>query len=125
MSYQSDLAKVKGLGSVKHGFGHWWMQRLTAVLLVPTGLFVLISFLKLDTLTAASVVSWMQSPMHSILLLLFLLTASYHGALGLQVVVEDYIGGHTAQLVLQYLIKISMILLMMVNVYSVSSVLFG
>ncbi|MEZ5473123.1 MAG: succinate dehydrogenase, hydrophobic membrane anchor protein [Marinicella sp.] len=125
MSYQSDIAKVKGLGSVKHGFGHWWMQRLTAVLLVPTGLFVLISFMKLDGLTAVTVVSWMQSPINSILLLLFLLTATYHGALGLQVVVEDYVGSHAFQLVLQYLIKIIMILLMMVNTYSVSSVLFG
>lgn len=125
MSYQSDMAKVKGLGSVKHGFGHWWMQRLTAVLLIPTGLFVLISWMKLDALTAGSVVSWMQNPMNSILLLLFLLTATYHGALGLQVVVEDYIGNHTFQLVCQYLIKVLMILLMMINTYSVSSVLFG
>ena len=125
MSYQSDMAKVKGLGSAKHGFGHWWMQRMTAVLLIPTGLFVLISWMKLDALTATSVVSWMQSPINAILLLLFLLTATYHGALGLQVVVEDYIGSHTFQLLLQYLIKILMILLMMVNTYSVSSVLFG
>ncbi len=125
MSYQSDMAKVKGLGSVKHGFAHWWMQRLTAVLLIPTGLFVLISLMKLDALTAVAVTAWMQSPMNSILLLLFLLTATYHGALGLQVVVEDYIGNHAAQFVFQYLIKILMILLMMVNTYSVSSVLFG
>lgn len=125
MNYQSDLAKVKGLGSAKHGFGHWWMQRLSAILLVPTGLFVLISLLRLDTLTAASMVAWMQSPVHSILLLLFTLTASYHGALGLQVVVEDYISSNSLQLILQYLIKLSMILLMMVNTYSVSSVLFG
>ncbi len=125
MSYQSDLAKVKGLGTAKHGFGHWWMQRMTAVLLVPTGVFVLLSLLGLDTLSAAAVVNWMSNPIHSIVLLLFALTASYHGALGLQVVVEDYISSHTWQLILQYLIKISMILLMMVNTYSVSSVLFG
>lgn len=125
MNYQSDLAKVKGLGSAKHGFGHWWMQRLSAILLVPTGLFVLISLLRLDTLTAASMVAWMQSPVHSILLLLFTLTASYHGALGLQVVIEDYVSSHTWHFVLQYLVKLSMILLMMVNTYSVSSVLFG
>jgi succinate dehydrogenase / fumarate reductase membrane anchor subunit len=67
----------------------------------------------------------MQNPIHSLLLLLFVLTASYHGALGLQVVVEDYVSSHKWQLVLQYLIKLSMVLLMMVNTYSVSSVLFG
>ena len=58
MSYQSDVAKVKGLGSAKHGFSHWWMQRMTAVLLVPTGLFVLISLLRLDALSAQSMVVW-------------------------------------------------------------------
>ena len=125
MNYQTDTAKVKGLGTSKHGFGHWWMQRMTAVLLIPTGLYVLINFLRLDALTAQSVVVWMQNPIHSMLLLLFLLTASYHGALGLQVVVEDYVSSHKWQLILQYLIKLSMILLMMVNTYSVSSVLFG
>lgn len=125
MNYQTDTAKVKGLGTAKHGFGHWWMQRMTAVLLIPTGLYVLINFLRLDVLTAQSVVTWMQNPIHSLLLLLFVLTASYHGALGLQVVVEDYVSSHKWQLVLQYLIKLSMVLLTMVNTYSVSSVLFG
>jgi len=125
MSYQSDTAKVKGLGTSKHGFGHWWMQRMTAVLLIPTGVFVLVSLLRLDAVSAQSMVVWMQSPFNSILLLLFILTASYHGALGLQVVVEDYVNSHVWQLILQYFIKLSMILLMMVNTYSVSSVLFG
>ena len=125
MSYQSDTAKVKGLGTAKHGFSHWWMQRMTAILLITTGLFVLISLLRLDVISAQSVVTWMQSPFNSIILLLFTLTASYHGALGLQVVVEDYVGSHAWQLVIQYLIKLSMILLIMVNIYSVSSVLFG
>ncbi len=125
MSYQSDLAKVKGLGTAKHGFSHWWMQRMSAVLLIPTGVFVLISLLGLDALTASTMVAWMANPINSIVLLLFTLTASYHGALGLQVVVEDYVGSHTWQLILQYLIKVSMILLMMLNTYSVSSVLFG
>ncbi len=125
MNYQSDIAKVKGLGTAKHGFGHWWMQRMTAVLLIPTGLFVLINLLRLDAISAQAVVVWMQNPINAIILLLFTMAASYHGALGLQVVVEDYVGSHTWQLILQYLIKLTMILLIMVNIYSVSSVLFG
>jgi succinate dehydrogenase / fumarate reductase membrane anchor subunit len=125
MSYRSDLAKVKGLGTAKHGFHHWWMQRMSAVLLIPTGLFVLISFMRMDAVSAANVMSWMTQPLNAIVLLLFTLTASYHGALGLQVVVEDYVGSHSWQLILQYLIKLSMILLMMINVYAVSTALFG
>ena len=125
MSYRSDLGKVKGLGTAKHGFHHWWMQRMSAVLLIPTGVFVLISFMRMDTVSAAQVMAWMAQPLNAIVLLLFTLTASYHGALGLQVVVEDYVGSHSWQLILQYLIKLSMILLMMINVYAVSTALFG
>jgi succinate dehydrogenase / fumarate reductase membrane anchor subunit len=117
MSYQSDLAKVKGLGTAKHGFKHWWMQRMSAVLLI--------SLLRMDAVTAANMLDWMAHPLNAIGLLLFTLTASYHGALGLQVVVEDYVGSHSWQLILQYLIKLSMILLMMINIYAVSTVLFG
>ena len=61
MSYRSDLAKVKGLGTAKHGFQHWWMQRMTAVLLIPTGLFVLISLLRMDEVNAANMLNWLRA----------------------------------------------------------------
>ena len=34
-SMRSALGRVRGLGSAKEGVHHWWMQRLTAVTLVP------------------------------------------------------------------------------------------
>ena len=34
-SMRTPLARVRGLGSAKDGVHHWWMQRLTAVALVP------------------------------------------------------------------------------------------
>ena len=36
---KSDLAKVQGLGSAKHGVGHWKIQRLSAVGMIPLILF--------------------------------------------------------------------------------------
>ena len=35
MSLRSPLARVRHLGSAKDGTGHWWMQRVTAIALVP------------------------------------------------------------------------------------------
>ncbi len=39
MSLRTPLSEAKGLGSAKEGVGHWWMQRLTAVALVPLAIW--------------------------------------------------------------------------------------
>ncbi len=125
MSYQSDMAKVKGLGTAKHGFGHWWMQRMSAVLLIPCGLYVLFSLAGLSTMDAQSVVAWLGSPVNAGVTLLFVLAGSYHGALGIQVVLEDYVHSHALSITLQYLTKLLMIALMMTSIFAISTILFG
>ena len=67
------------------------MQRLTAIALVILGLWFAISLLSLDAFDYASVVAWVHRPVTSIMLILFVLTVSYHSYLGLQVIVEDYV----------------------------------
>lgn len=125
MSYETDLGKVKGLGSSKHGFGHWWMQRMSAILLIPTGLYVLFSLAQLDVFNAAAAVVWLSSPLNAAITLLFAVTGSYHGALGIQVVLEDYVHNHTINLILQYLTKILMIVMIMATVYAIATILLG
>ncbi len=125
MSYQSDMAKVKGLGTAKHGFGHWWMQRMSAVLLIPCGLYVLFSLAGLPNLDASSVTAWLGSPVNAGVTLLFVLAGSYHGTLGIQVVLEDYVHNHAINITLQYLTKLLMIVMMMSSVYAISTLLLG
>jgi len=125
MSFQSDMAKAKGLGLAKHGFGHWWMQRMSAVLLIPTGLYVLFNLASLDALTAATMQAWLGNPINAGITLLFVVTGSYHGALGIQVVLEDYVHNHAINLTLQYLTKILMIVMIMAGVFSLFTLLFG
>ena len=40
-SFRSELGRARGLGSAKEGVQHWWMQRVSAIALVPlaTGKF--------------------------------------------------------------------------------------
>ena len=40
---RSDLARARGLGSAKEGVQHWWLQRLTAIALVPLSLWFVAS----------------------------------------------------------------------------------
>jgi len=59
MEYRSPLANVRGLGSAKSGTSHWWMQRVTAVALVPLS-FWLIKFLDLSlTAPFQETIAWL------------------------------------------------------------------
>ena len=37
----SPLKIAKGLGSAKTGLHHWWLQRLTAIALIPLTIWIL------------------------------------------------------------------------------------
>jgi succinate dehydrogenase / fumarate reductase, membrane anchor subunit len=91
MSWRSPLGRVRGLGSAKEGVGHWWQQRLTSVALVPLGCWFVVSMVSLPTFDHATLVAWMSGTWTALLLLLFLLTATWHSQLGIQVVIEDYV----------------------------------
>ena len=91
MPMRSPLGRALGLGSAKEGVEHWWRQRVTAVALVPLTLWFAIAVIGLIGANHAAFVAWVRSPMPAILLVLLLVATFYHAALGLQVVIEDYI----------------------------------
>jgi succinate dehydrogenase / fumarate reductase membrane anchor subunit len=74
-----------------HATRHWRSQRLSAIALVPLGLWFLIALLSLPDLGHASVRAWSADPLQAALLLLFVWCALWHSWLGVQVVIEDYV----------------------------------
>lgn len=61
--------------------------------MLPLGLWFLWSLLMLPALDHATVIAWIAQPLQALLLLLFALCGLWHSAQGVQVVVEDYVGG--------------------------------
>ena len=104
-SLRSPIARVRGLGSAKEGVSHWWAQRLTALALIPLGLWFEASVVCLAGADHAAIAQWLNSPFTLGALALTIITAFYHAALGLQVVIEDYVHGHAAKLTLIILIQ--------------------
>ncbi len=90
---ETPLARVRGLGSAKEGTEHWWMQRLSAVLMVPLGLWFVAEMwvLVMQGADHSALVDWLQGPVAATLLILFAGAMFYHLKLGLQVVIEDYV----------------------------------
>ena len=88
---RSPLSRATGLGSAKKGVGHWWAERVTAIALVPLTVWFLASVVALTDSDRAGVVTWLRTPSATICMVLLLVALFYHMALGLQVVIEDYI----------------------------------
>jgi len=99
MSLVTPLSRVLGLGTAKGAAEHWWMQRLTAVALLPLGLWFALSLLGMPDFGYATVLAWAQRPFTSILLLLLVAAIGYHSFLGVQVVIEDYVTGKALKIV--------------------------
>ncbi|HWT14855.1 MAG TPA: succinate dehydrogenase, hydrophobic membrane anchor protein [Patescibacteria group bacterium] len=91
MSLRTPLGRVRGLGSAKDGTSHWWMQRVTAVMLAPLSIWFMLCALPLLAADYADARVWLAQPLNAFLLLALILAVLYHALLGVQVVIEDYI----------------------------------
>jgi len=98
MSLRTPLGEVLGLGSAKDGTGHFWGQRLSGIGLLILGLWFIYAILTIPGFTHAEALTFIGAPLNGVLLLLLVVTMSYHSSLGVQVVIEDYVHGHALKL---------------------------
>jgi succinate dehydrogenase / fumarate reductase membrane anchor subunit len=118
---RSPLGRAVGLGSAKEGVEHWWLQRVTAVALVPLGLWFVIAIIRLVGADVESVRDWVGSPLPAILLVLLLIATFYHAALGLQVVVEDYVHTELTKLGLLIVVRLACFAFAVAGIFAVVS----
>lgn len=90
-SIRTPLAKVRGLGSAKHGAGHFITLRVSAIALVVLVPWFLISMLGAVRGGYDGALAWIADPLNAILIVLAVGAALYHMRLGMQEIVEDYI----------------------------------
>ncbi len=125
MNLRSPRSKAVGLGSAKHGFSHWWWQRVTAIALVPLVLWFVYSILCLMGGGYSEATAWLSSPINATLMLVFVLAMLFHAQTGLQVVIEDYIHVKWLNLTLILFVKFSAVVLAVLATISVLKVALG
>jgi succinate dehydrogenase / fumarate reductase membrane anchor subunit len=116
---RSPLGRAIGLGSAKEGVEHWWLQRVTAVALVPLVLWFVVAVIGLVGADRAAVVTWMHNPMAVVFMILLLIATFYHLALGLQVVIEDYIHGEATRLITLVVMRLLSIVFVVRGIFAV------
>ncbi len=124
MSLRTPLARVRGLGSAKDGTHHWWMQRVTAVALVPLSIWFVVSMIKLTGADHTAVTAWLATPATAVLMLLFIVATFYHLQLGMQVVIEDYVHGEAMKIACLMCVKLGSFALAVASAFSVLKVAF-
>ncbi|MCS3725342.1 succinate dehydrogenase / fumarate reductase membrane anchor subunit [Bradyrhizobium betae] len=67
------------------------LERISAVALVPLTLWFTVSIVMHGGDDYATMVTWLKMPVTTILMTLLLIALFHHTALGLQVVIEDYV----------------------------------
>lgn len=105
MQMRSSLGRVRGLGSAKEGVGHWWAQRVTAIALVPLAIWFVVSAISLTGADYQTFVAWIGTFGNALLMILTVLVLFYHASLGMQVVIEDYVSGEGARIIVLLAVK--------------------
>jgi succinate dehydrogenase / fumarate reductase, membrane anchor subunit len=122
---RSPLGRAIGLGSAKEGVEHWWAQRVSALALVPLALWFVIAIIGLVGADRALVVDWVRHPGPAILLVLLLIATFYHGALGLQVVIEDYVENEALRFGLLIAVRLAAIVFAARGIFAVLKLSLG
>jgi succinate dehydrogenase / fumarate reductase membrane anchor subunit len=121
---KSPLGRAIGLGSAKEGVEHWWWQRVSSIALVPLSLWFVISVIGLAGADLDTVVTWLDNPVAAVLFVLLIAATFYHGALGLQVVIEDYVENESAKFAALIVMKLAAFLLAALGIFAVLKLAF-
>ena len=119
--FKSPMARAGGLGSAHSGVHHWIHQKVTALANIPLVLWAIWSAMTLIGAGAEYDVvrAFFAQPLNAILMLLFLLSVFYHAALGVQVVLEDYIHCEKLKMLSLIGVKLALFALCVASVFSV------
>jgi succinate dehydrogenase / fumarate reductase membrane anchor subunit len=125
MDYRTPLKRAQGLGASHHGVSHWWMQRLSAVAMVPLMLWLVIGLATHTGGGYEGTVAWLGNPINTVVLAIAFGVLFYHASLGLQVVLEDYVSHTGTRLALVTAVRFLAALLAVSAIFALLTIALG
>lgn len=122
---RNPMKYARNHGSAQSGVGHWWIQRLTAAALIVLSLWFVCTVIYLLGSDYVSARETLAQPWNAVLMILFIATGFWHGQLGLQVVIEDYVHIRWKEVLLTVAIKFLAVLLILACTLAVLRVALG
>lgn len=122
---RTPLKNVRGLGSAKHGTHHFIVQRITAIALLVLVVYFVILLMSLVGADYASARAAVARPVNAILLIVLLAAMFWHGQLGMQVVIEDYIHPPAKAMIFQLVVIAVCVLAAAASIFAVVRIALG
>jgi succinate dehydrogenase / fumarate reductase membrane anchor subunit len=122
---RSPFDHTQGLGSAREGVDHWWTQRVTAVALIPLTLWFAAALMARARGDYGALILWLRAPVTTVLMVLLLIALLYHMALGLQVVIEDYVHDDRIKIPAVIAIRLGSFALAVTGIIAVLRIAFG
>ena len=104
-SLRTPLKVARRLGASGSGVHHWWLQRVTAIALVPLSIWFLFFLGAMVHASYPMVLAAIAQPVRAMLLIVLSVGLFWHGALGLQVIIEDYVHTRWLEVTLQIALR--------------------
>ncbi|PIW25824.1 MAG: succinate dehydrogenase, hydrophobic membrane anchor protein [Rhodospirillales bacterium CG15_BIG_FIL_POST_REV_8_21_14_020_66_15] len=125
MEMRSPLSRARGLGSTGDGYGHWWLERMSAIALVPLTLWFAWAMTGLVGADLAALKAWAGRGQNAVLLILMISAGLHHWSMGLTVVLEDYVHAEKIRVGAIITVKLAAVLLAALNIFAVLKLVFG
>ena len=113
-------SKNKNFVSLNSGLAHWKLQRLSAIFIFPLVVWFIFSIMLNMSSEYKKAIEWVVDPINSMLLIFLLSGIFYHSAMGIQVVLEDYVSNINLR---KRLIALSNLLIFFLVTISIISIL--
>jgi len=85
------VKKIKIAPATKTGAHHWLTQRISAIALLPLIIWLLLSFVQIVQDPQEYMPVFFAYPFNAVMGILLISASLYHGSLGMQVIIEDYV----------------------------------
>ena len=122
---ETVLRRVRHFGSARNGLQEWRLQRLTAIALIPLGLYFAASMLRLATSDQMTAAAWLASPVAALLVILFVLAGLAHALVGLRSVLVDYVHTRAGLLAAELLVRAAVVIIGGASVLAVLKLFLG
>lgn len=103
----------------------WLMQRASSLPMIPLFFYFLLHIEDLTSGNRIVLVGWIMQPINATALLIFIVCAFFHGTLGMENIIEDYIPVEGQKTFAMRVNQIFFLVLGLASVYAVSAIHFG
>jgi succinate dehydrogenase / fumarate reductase membrane anchor subunit len=124
-AFRHPVKNARGLGSAKDGVHHFVVQRITAVALLFLSVYFIALLVSLVGADYASARAAVAHPCNALLLIAFLIAMFWHGQLGMQVVIEDYVHTRWLAMTCQMIVLFVCVLAALASVFAIIRIVLG